>query len=497
MQIKRNIQITNNTSQELYDLFNVQPSPSGIRVNENTIFSIPHFMNAVRIISNALARTDVASYRIQDDGGREIDDNINAHWLLNWKFNEFQNSFIGKQCMISNMLWSGHSYTYIERNDRGEPTALYNLHPNQVYEVVQYDEKGVANDMWFSYSCNGRYYHFDYNDIIHLQNISSGTGTCGLGIPQILRTCLGKAIALQQFQSYYLDNGTNVNRVVKIPGWLDENQRNELKTQILSYSGIKNSGKTLVLQGGSELQAIPLNNQDFQLIEQAKLTIGEVANIVGIPGSLIGDREAISYGSLEQDMNNFLNLTMDSIFSQVESELTLKLLKPRQQYVSHFIEFDRSSLFASDPSFDARIINKYNNNAITHQEMRKEFKLSTNPTGDLKTPIGQPVNPPAGQAAGQQQQQQEQINMQRNERGADMTKGIIDRLFTRLEKAVITDPNLSKHYDIIRQSLPHNTDKFLNILDEKQDELKAVLPEQRIEVLNSIDKENLCKLIWN
>lgn len=373
-------------SPTLDNLLGSLPSYSGERVSVDSVFGLPAFTQAVRIISTACARCDAYCYRKSDDGGREIDENSPAHTLLTRKANPWQTYFNFRQTLVANAIWSGDGFALIERDDLFNPIALYNLDSRATYPIIEYTE-GKLTALWYGVNTDQGELVIPADDIIHIKNIALHTGIEGMSLIDSLRTVLGLSLAVQKWGAIYFKHGAHINKVLKIPGWLTQEQQQQLRDSIGSgHAGIENAHKLAVLMGGSELETYPINNEDGQWLQSREFSLIDCANCVGLPVSFLNGKGFTSYSSLEQDSLNLLNYTLDAWLTSFECELSCKLIKSRSQGRCQ-ISFDRNSLFATDPAFIDLQIRKYHAGAISWQELRQRLNLSTSKAGDFIAPL--------------------------------------------------------------------------------------------------------------
>jgi hypothetical protein len=115
------------------------------------------------------------------------------------------------------------------------------------------------------------------------------------------------------------------------------------------HAGIENSHKTAVLTNGADIVRLSVDAQAAQLTDQARLSIIEIANLIGAPPHKAGDNTRAAYNSLEQENQSFLDDSIDWRAVDWEHELWDKVLTEQQKRTnSHAILFDRKSLLRAD-----------------------------------------------------------------------------------------------------------------------------------------------------
>ncbi|WP_254508756.1 hypothetical protein [Anatilimnocola floriformis] len=191
-----------------------------------------------------------------------------------------------------------------------------------------------------------------------------------------------------------------------------------------------------------------------------------------------------------------------------QTELTLKLVDDPD---THSIEFDRSSMFTNNPEFRSTVINEWKQGAINYLEMRYKLGEST----DEPEPAPASPAPVVGSDPAQDGSQAEDVQrsepvepsptfygadpvpvadlQEANHKAKQLLLATLQRLQRRIVKAIEAgNTDLSEHEAVIRESLPtFNVEETITQLNTLQAEVKAVLPEQRKEVIEKWDTTSI------
>lgn len=486
-------------------------------------WTIPAFFNAVREVASAVARTDCWVRKLLPNGAKEDDKNHPAYWLLSWKANEFTTYFDWFRIIITNAIARGDGYSFIDRDEAGNPLGLYNLDSQHTYTITEFTN-GRISSVFYGVNTDKGQVIIPADDVVHIRNLATGAGGESLSAFDMMKMAVKKANAIQKFQYLYFKNGSHIAKVVKVPGWLTPEQQEDIKGSLAHLNqGISNAHRLAILQGGTDITSLNLNAQDMELSAIAEATLTDIANIVGIPGTRIGARGSISYGSLEQD-NLLFAQNLDNWYTNLEAELTVKLLRPRQQGMTHVIEFDRGSFLAADPGYQRLQLEKYAAKVISIEEVRAKLGEA----GEFEPePEPQPVvvqaqapnaeeNPSEDDSAETPAQETtrglEAINnMLRAQlktageftphkgKGFQLCCNILTRVKKRIVKAVEAGKyDLSQHHGIIREELRGlDCEPVIEHLNTMQAELDAVLPEQRLGIIKQWNQNQTALKIWN
>ncbi len=108
---------------------------SGEYVSAGTAESLPAVMNAVSVISEAVATMPCYLYRVRNDNGREAREWLSNHpvdFLLNEQPNDCQTPYQFKRTMMRHCLLNGNAYAVIQWGRDGQPQSLHPYAPGAV-----------------------------------------------------------------------------------------------------------------------------------------------------------------------------------------------------------------------------------------------------------------------------------------------------------------------------------------------------------------------------
>ncbi len=375
----------------LFDALGGGKSDSGIRVNRKSALCYPAVWQAVRLISNDIAATPLDIYR-RVNGGKEKDRNHPAWRLVRREANEEMAASTFWTAMLVNMLLSGNGISAIERNNRGEPTALLPIMAEDVHMirengrlwyVVNVSDEGEAPE----------FIRLQPSQVFHLQ-VESFDGIQGLDPVSFGKDAIGLGIGMAKYQSKFFANNAEARVVLESDQPLKKETIEALRSQWNSmHQGLDNAHKTAVMTGGVKSKVLSATARESQLNEAREHEIRVVAQLFNLKPHKLGDRTRTSYSSLEEENKDHLFSTLNPIMVAIEDEGWRKLLSDRQKRAeSHFLEFNRESFVRTD--FDKKVdgISKLlaGNAAITQDEARGF--LNMNPLGGKSSEIQSPVN---------------------------------------------------------------------------------------------------------
>lgn len=339
--------------------------------NNELIFS------AVSRISNAFSAMPVRLYR--------GDDPVTKHTLqqlLGGSPNPNMTASNFFKTMEACRCTNGNTYALIGRDENGRPERLDILDPSRVKPTME----ETSNELYYRISpANGPEYFIHNYHVIHIPFLSTN-GYEGLNPVSVLFDTLSYNEKIHKFSVAQLEKGINAAVVISAPASLGEAQR-EGTVEALQEVYRNTGGNILFLESGLTANSLNLSPVDTKLFEVEKISRGTVAMVYTMPPHMLGDYSDTSYtggsSAQEQQMLEFLTLTMLPIVTAYEQELEKKLLTPEQRSRGYHVKFYMDAILRADAATQADV----NQKAIrggwkTPNEVRAEKGQRPTPEGN-------------------------------------------------------------------------------------------------------------------
>ncbi|TYO94567.1 phage portal protein, partial [Xenorhabdus doucetiae] len=123
------------TMEEFLSLAGVSNTKSGEHVSPSTAEGLPAVMNAVTVISEAVASMHCYLYRVAHQNGTESREWLSDHpvdYLLNECPNDCQTPYQFKRTLMRHCLLNGNAYAVIVWGRDGQPQSLHPYPPSAV-----------------------------------------------------------------------------------------------------------------------------------------------------------------------------------------------------------------------------------------------------------------------------------------------------------------------------------------------------------------------------
>lgn len=323
----------------LYEWTGADRSDSGMRVSRDSALRYSPVWRAINLISRDTAKCKLNIWKESPDGKRLLAKKHPSWKFLRRKPNSFQTAFVWKQMMKFHELFYGNSYSYIKRNLQGDVLELIPLYPDVTEAIL------VQGNLFYTTQIDGKQHTLYPENVLHFKALSFN-GVEGYGILRMAKDSIGLGKAQQKFSSVFFRNNAQPSGVLSHPATLSDEAFKRLKESWThTNGGLDNAHKPKILEEGMKWLQMGINAKDAQLIEGKKYELIEVANWFSIPPHKLGDSSRLSYNSLEQENQSYIDDSLDPGFVNWEEECEDKLLTEREkENESHEVEFDRKSL---------------------------------------------------------------------------------------------------------------------------------------------------------
>jgi len=229
------------------------------------------------------------------------------------------------------------------------------------------------------------------DDILHIPGYTPPGHVMGLSPIGVHRNALGNGLALQRFQSAYWLNDAAPGMVLKVPGNVTQQQAQEiLRVWNASHGGVMNSHKPAVLAGGADLERVPVNLEDAAFVQQARMSVEDVARIWRLPPHMLGVGDPTGT-TAEQESLRFLTFSLTPRLRRIEMAIAHGLPQLFGGGTPLRPEFDTTDLLRADtPTKTQAVLAGRQAGWLSINDARRVFSLPPIEDGDTVqvTPVG-------------------------------------------------------------------------------------------------------------
>ncbi len=328
---------------------------------------------AVSRIANTIASMPMHFYK-----GFEIQRDHPMERLVALEPTPNMTAFTWRQTMEVLRNTEGNAYALRVMDKLGQVTRLDILNPTRVQPLRDPQDGSV----WYKVTMDdGETALAPGFMVINLKHMSAN-GIRGIRPIDVLRRSLDYDRQVKELSLDQLD-GVNHGIMLTVPNsGLSQEQKDDVVDRFLET--YEKSGRSVViLEGGLTATNFSSQPVDSQLLDVERITRNRVATVYNLPPHLLGDYSDTSFSTAEQQMQEFLQLTISPIVEQWEEEFNRKMLTAEDFADGYRYRFDLSSLMRADVMTQAQ----RNQMAIRGgwrkpNEVRETLNLPPDPLGD-------------------------------------------------------------------------------------------------------------------
>ena len=328
--------------------------------------SISTAYSCVRLISQTVAMTSMKNIQVTDKGEETLTSSRLTSLLKNPERNITY--FKWMRNMVQDLVGKGNGYSIIIR-ESGAPIELLFVEESSVSVYVTQD---MDIPYYYQLSYRGKSWKLYPEDVLHFSNITYD-GYTGMSPLSVHRATFEAASAINNYNKVFMDNSANIVGVIETDKKLNKEAVEDLRNNFSNkFSGSKNAGKTPVLpEGLTYKQMKVISPMDASYIETKKLNKQDIAEIYGVPLTMLGDTSA-TYSNAEQLSLIYQQYTINPIYTLIEEEMSLKLIPYHKQSKQRF-EFAPDTLKLASNKERAETISLLKNSSIITVNEGREY----------------------------------------------------------------------------------------------------------------------------
>jgi HK97 family phage portal protein len=331
---------------------------AGVAVTETAALSCSAVFAAVRAISEDIAKLPLIVYRRIGRNKERAEDHP-VYRLLHDEPNEEMTAFAFRQAMTAAALLWGRGIAEIERNGRGEPVALWPIHPDR----VRLDREPGSQRLHVVVDSRVK---LPMRDVLYLPGFSLD-GVIGEMVSRIGRQSIGLTLAVEKFGASFFANGARPGGFLKHPAKLSDKARQNLQESWnADNAGPAKAHKLQILEEGMEYTQASTPPEEAQFLESRQFGIEEVARWFRIPPHKVQQLLRATFSNIEHQSIEYVTDTLMPWFVRWEQELDRKVLEPGL-HAEHLAD----ALLRGDTlSRSQALAQQFNNGALTINEWR-------------------------------------------------------------------------------------------------------------------------------
>ena len=299
----------------------------GGKVTEEKALGIDAVFACVNLYARTLASMPLLLYEKTPEGKQRAVNHPLYHLLHNEPNPNMTSHNFRKIMEASLKLW-GNAYAWIEFDSNWRVKYLWPLLPGAVFPQRSLRTGELFYD---AVLYNGENRRFRAYEMVHIPGLGFD-GISGRSPVRQFAETMGFNLDIKSYGRKFFKNGARPSGVLQHPGSLSEEAQKRLERKFdKRYSGIENTGKTILLEEGMTYHQIGVPPEEAQFIESRKYSVEEIARIYGVPPHMIGDLEHATFSNIESQDINFAKHSIVPECVNWEQELMRKLLNDAEQ----------------------------------------------------------------------------------------------------------------------------------------------------------------------
>ena len=381
----------------LYAALGGYASNTGVPVTPFTGLQSAAVYGCTKCIGEDIAGLPVQVRRKTRNGGWAVDEDHPLKMLFR-RPNRLMTAFQFWTYYLTAYCLRGNAYAVIVRDDDGFPVELIPVTPDRVtvrisvvdgapYYLVNARQIGIG--VWVP-----------PDDMLHMKNMSVD-GYLGLSPIAVGQDVIGLALATQQHGAVLFRQGGQVSGVIKHPGRLSKEARDNIAESWRdTHGGVQNAHKAAVLEEGMTFEKIALTNEDSQFLQTRQFQVLDICRMYRVPPHKLAEYGRATFNNLEQMQQAYIDDCLGPATDQIEGMMNDQLLS-RREWGKWQTHFDYTGLLRGDT---IRRYQSYqiglNNGFMNRNEVRALENMNPIPGGDeYRVPLNT-GNPLPGGSAG-------------------------------------------------------------------------------------------------
>lgn len=323
-------------------------SSTGLSITPETAMRSTVVNRCVGLLAQTYASLPLHVFLDLDNGGKEIDKKHPRYKLLHDQPNHYQTSFEWREMMAGHFALRNRAYSEIVSSGGNAVAQLIPLHPDRVRPFRAPDGR-----LAFDYTpLNGPSRVILQSEMHYLHGMAlDADGVTPLSPVTACREAIGLSLAAEEHTARLFGNGTRLGGLLKFPVGKtlkdDPTRKRLLDSWSTAQSGLRNVGKTAILEDGLEWQELGMSSQDAQLAELRGLQISEICRVWGVPPHMVGDLSRSTFSNIEHQGIEFVTHTIRPGAVRWEQAL-LRDLFASDGLRTHCAEFNLEGLMRGD-----------------------------------------------------------------------------------------------------------------------------------------------------
>lgn len=296
-------------------------SSAGLNINHDTALKFSAVFSAIRIRSENIASLPKTVIK-QNGTKKEVMFSHPVQKLISRKPNSYMNAFTFWEYINAYLDGWGNSYAIIERNGKGEPVALWPVHPNNILITMS------GKELFYKVSFGDHPGIYNASEILHFK-LFTKDGINGIDPIANMGQAIAVGLAAETFNAEFFAKGGHIKGVYET----EQSLGDEEYSRVMDHLGKSKNYETPLLEYGIKYKQIAISPEAAQMIEQRTFTIQDIARIFNLPPHMLAENSRSTFSNIEHQDIQFVKYSIRPSVKRYESEIEDKLFFDGEKYL--------------------------------------------------------------------------------------------------------------------------------------------------------------------
>ncbi|MHC2489133.1 HK97 family phage portal protein [Sinorhizobium meliloti] len=303
----------------------------------------------ISVIAENLASVPLKVYKRTEDGGREAATEHPLYSVLHDETAPGLTAFEAREWLLSSALAYGNAYAKIERNGRGQVTALHPFTAGTVtVEVLKSGRLRYKRAL-----ADGGTEVLLQDEVLHIR-YRTKDGVLGMSPIQIAAAAFGLALAQQDQAGAAAENAFRPAGALVFPDKLAATGKDNVIAKFKErFVGALKANEVMILDGGAKFETFQFNSKDSEFLDSRKLSNLDICRVFGVPPSVAGITDDATYSNIGEESRALVMRCLAPWAKRVEMAMNIALLSPEARKTL-YVEHDLSAMLRGD------LVSRYN-----------------------------------------------------------------------------------------------------------------------------------------
>lgn len=274
----------------------------------------------VYAIANNLASLEYLPYVQDEDGGWALNQKHEFYKLLT-KPNAYMTARDLRYLTFMSLELTGNAYWVLEKAGRADVSELWPLPASYVMPVTTKD-KFIDH---YVLRINGQEKKFDYREIIHFRSPNPKSMIYGQGSVTAAKRTITSDLYAEAWNTAFFKFATRPDAFIETDQSLGDETRTRLARSFRKMSeGVRNRGKTVLLEGGLKYHEVNRSPKDLDFVLLRKHAREEILAAFGVPPAVVGVFEYANYANSREQIKIFWTQTLIPKMRSFQEMLTMR-----------------------------------------------------------------------------------------------------------------------------------------------------------------------------